>query len=89
MLPQVRAETVKSVGERIVSEAESQVKDVKVDKKVELGHPAKMILDFAKKGNYDLIALGSRGLSPVSRVFLGSVSDHVARQSECTVLIVR
>lgn len=89
MLPQVRAETVKGIAERIVSEAESQAKGVKVDKRVELGHPAKTILDVAKKGNYDLIALGSRGLNPVSRFFLGSVSDHVARQSECTVLIVR
>lgn len=89
MLPQVRADTAKSMGERVVSEAESKVKGIKVDKRVELGHPAKTIIDVAKKGGYDVIALGSRGLSPVSRFFLGSVSDHVARDSECTVLIVR
>jgi len=88
-LPHIKTEAAKSLGERIVSEAEAQVKGVKADKKVELGHPAKTILDFAKKGNYDMIAIGSRGLNPTKRFFLGSVSDNVARHAECSVLIVR
>ncbi len=85
----IRKETAKSMGERVVSDAEAQVKGVKADKKVEFGHPAKTIIDFAKKGDYDLIALGSRGLNPVKRFFLGSVSDNVARHAPCSVLIVR
>ncbi len=89
MLPQMRAEAAKSMGERVVSDAVSRVKDVEVDKKVELGHPAKTILDVAKNGDYDVIVLGRRGLNPVRRFFLGSVSDHVVRNSECTVLIVK
>lgn len=89
MFPKIREETAKSMGERVVSEAESQVKGVSADKKVELGHPAKTIIDFAKKGNYDLIVLGSRGLNPVKRFVLGSVSDKVARHAQCSVLIVR
>jgi nucleotide-binding universal stress UspA family protein len=89
MLPKIKEETVKSMGERVVSEAESQVKGMSVDKKVELGHPAKTIIDFAEKGNYDLIVLGSRGLNPVKRFVLGSVSDKVARHAQCSVLIVR
>jgi len=89
MLPIMKTETAKSVGERVVSEAEAQVKEMKTDKKVEVGHPAKTILEFAKKENYDLIVLGRRGLNPVKRFFLGSVCDKVARHAQCSVLIVR
>jgi nucleotide-binding universal stress UspA family protein len=89
MLPRMQEETAKSMGERVVSEAESHVKGASMDKKVELGHPAKTIIDFAKKGNFDLIVLGSRGLNPVKRFVLGSVSDKVARHAHCSVLTVR
>jgi len=89
MFPKVRKETAKTMGERVVSEAEAQARELKADKKVEFGHPAKTIIDFAKKGNYGLIALGSRGLNPVKKFVLGSVSDKVARHAECSVLIVR
>jgi len=85
----MRREAAKSVGERVVSDAEALVKGMKTDKKVEFGHPSKTIIDFAKKGEYDLIALGGRGLNPVKRFFLGSVSDNVARHALCSVLIVR
>jgi len=89
MLTRVQEEAAKGIGERVVSEAESHVKGVNMDKKVELGHPAKTIIDFAKKGNYDLIVMGRRGLNPVRRFVLGSVSDKVARHAQCSVLIVR
>jgi len=89
MFPKIKKETAKTMGERVVSEAGAQAKELKTDKTVEFGHPAKTIMDFAQKGNYDLIALGSRGLNPVKRFVLGSVSDKVARHAECSVLIVR
>lgn len=89
MLTKIQEEAAKSIGERVVSEAESHVKGVSTDKKVEVGHPAKTIIDFAKEGDYDLIVLGSRGLNPVKRFVLGSVSDKVARHAQCSVLIIK
>lgn len=89
VLPHIKTETAKSMGDRVVSEAAAKVKELKVDKRVEIGHPAKIILDIAKKGNYDLIALGSKGLSPAKRFVFGSVSDKVARHAHCSVLIVK
>lgn len=89
MLPRIQEETAKNMGERVVSEAASHVKGVRVDKKVEVGHPAKTIIDFAGNGNYDLTVLGSRGLNPVKRFVLGSVSDKVARHAPCSVLITK
>jgi nucleotide-binding universal stress UspA family protein len=36
-----------------------------------------------------LIVLGSRGLGPLRRALMGSVSDSVVRHAHCPVLIVR
>jgi nucleotide-binding universal stress UspA family protein len=37
----------------------------------------------------DLIVVGSRGLNPVQRILLGSVSSKVVHRAECDVLVVR
>lgn len=53
------------------------------------GHPADEICREAGEGRYDLIVMGSRGLSPVETWFLGSVSQRVVRRAPCSVMIVR
>lgn len=52
------------------------------------GDPARAIESVARKGSYDTVVLGSRGLGTVSRVLLGSVSSHVASHVKGTVIIV-
>jgi nucleotide-binding universal stress UspA family protein len=54
-----------------------------------LGHPAETIIRLAESGGYDLVVMGSRGLSEVRAFFLGSVSDKVSHHAPCPVLIVR
>ena len=53
------------------------------------GHVRSAILDAAEKWPADMILLGCRGRTGVKRVLLGSVSDQVACQAHCSVLIVR
>jgi len=53
------------------------------------GHPADTILSTAKRGKYDLVVMGNRGLSDVDRFFLGSVTDNVVHHVHCTVLVVK
>ncbi len=53
------------------------------------GHRARQIVDLAEKRGVDLIVLGARGRSAVDRILLGSVSDYVATQAPCSVLVVR
>ena len=53
------------------------------------GNPAYMIVDFIKQNNSDLIVMGSRGLSGIQEMFLGSVSHHVVQKSSCPVFIVK
>ncbi len=55
----------------------------------ECGHAANQIVRVAEEESVDLIVLGSRGLSPLKALLLGSVSDHVVHHARCSVLIVR
>ena len=53
------------------------------------GHVAKRIVKCANDIDADLIVVGAKGHSLLSRVLLGSVSDFVARHADCSVLVVR
>jgi nucleotide-binding universal stress UspA family protein len=51
--------------------------------------PAEKIVDFANDQNVDLIVIGNKGLSGLSKVkALGSVSRSVSERASCPVLIV-
>jgi nucleotide-binding universal stress UspA family protein len=45
------------------------------------------IVGFVREGDYDLLVMGSRGLSGLKRVLLGSTSSQVLRRVEVPVLI--
>ena len=53
------------------------------------GHPAETILSQAAATGTDLIVLGTRGLSGLRRVVVGSVSGKVARYAHTPVLVAR
>ncbi len=52
------------------------------------GLPASEILRAARRTRADLIAMGTHGRRGVSRLFLGSVAERVARESRCPVMTV-
>ncbi|NCB50530.1 MAG: universal stress protein [Clostridia bacterium] len=60
---------------------------VKTETLVVEGIPDEQIIKKAKNGNYDMIVMGRRGLRPVKRLFLGSVSQKVLADSPCSVLL--
>lgn len=53
------------------------------------GSPRLVILDTAAKERANLIVMGTHGRSGLSRVFFGSVAEHVVRHSHIPVLTVR
>jgi nucleotide-binding universal stress UspA family protein len=53
------------------------------------GDPARTIERIVEEGGYDTVVIGSRGLGPISRLFRGSVSEHVATHAEATVVVAR
>lgn len=62
---------------------------VSYETRLEIGHPPEVICDIADAEKYDLVVLGSRGLSKFRSFFLGSVSDRVSHHARCPVLIVK
>lgn len=78
-------------GNAILEEMEGKfaLTDIKPEKRMIEGHPARSILSLAKDENFDLIVMGSRGLSRIAGFLLGSISDAVVHHAHCPVLIVR
>lgn len=60
-----------------------------VHAEVQMGDPAAEIVQMASTAPFDLIVMGSRGLSPVGEILLGGVSHRVASTATCPVLLVR
>ncbi|MCR4400625.1 MAG: universal stress protein [Syntrophomonadaceae bacterium] len=84
-------ESWEALGRQYLEQAlgECQSCDVKTSVELAWGNPAKVIVDTAREGGYDLIVIGSRGLGNLSGLLLGSVSDRVLRTAPCPVLVVR
>jgi nucleotide-binding universal stress UspA family protein len=61
----------------------------KVEQIIEAGPPAETITDVAKRIHADMVVLGSRGLSDIQGLLLGSVSHKVGHLAHCTVLTVK
>ena len=53
------------------------------------GKPANMIVQVQEEEDCDLIALGSRGLTVLEGIVMGSVTATVLNRAECPVLVTR
>ncbi len=53
------------------------------------GDPAPAIVKAAIEHSVDLVVMGTRGLTGLSRILLGSVARNVLVHAQCSVLIVR
>ena len=87
-----RSDVLDFVGNKILSDAEERATKkgaAKVKTSLEHGDPATVILRYAKRRKVDLIILGTRGLSQMKGVLMGSVSRKVTNLSEISCLIVR
>ena len=57
--------------------------------KVVYGDDEVAIVHFAKRNNFDMIVIGSRGRGSAKETFLGSTSNYVLHKSPMPVLIVK
>ncbi len=83
-------EAVTKAGKTILERAENML-PTGIEHKIflETGSPAAVILDFEENLNIDLIVMGSRGLSVVKGVLLGSVSQYIIERAKCPVLVIK
>jgi nucleotide-binding universal stress UspA family protein len=84
---QQRADRALAEANRIIQEAGGRSEGGEVAE----GAPAEVILKRANEGAYDLIVMGSRGVS-LERGYdrlIGSVAERVLHRTPCPVLVIR
>lgn len=59
------------------------------DALIAIGDAGEEIVGVARRNGFDHIVMGSRGMSPLKELLLGSVSEHVIRNAACPVSIIR
>ena len=83
----------KENGQKIVDEVkhEASAKKLNVQTEVllDIGSVTKGIVEYAEKNNANLIVLGTRGISGIKRMLLGSTASGVVTYSHCPVIVVK
>lgn len=84
-------EILRKFGNKILIEAKKTTALQGVDSKIIMkeGNIANEIVKLAKKEQCNLIIVGSKGLGATLRFFFGSVSNKLANNSPCSILIVK
>lgn len=80
-------------GERLLAAAAAKAKESGVEPRRALieGMDSAIngIADYAAKNKFDLVVVGTRGLTGIKRLLIGSVAAGVVRCSPCTVMVVK
>ena len=63
--------------------------EVDFTSKILHGSPASKIAEFAEKGKFDIVVIGSRGIGGIKGAILGSVANTVVHKSKVSVLVVK
>jgi nucleotide-binding universal stress UspA family protein len=80
------------IGRSLMQAARKLVDDhdcTQAETQIEAGLPAHHILKSAAGHDVDMIVMGSRGLSDIAGLVLGSVSHKVTHMAECTCVTIR
>ncbi len=85
-------ETLKEVGESVLSQAENRVHYRGIDVhqlRMEYGNPVDHILMACERTRANTIVMGSRGVSRSTSSPFGSISNSVFAKAECTCISVK
>ena len=84
-------EMLRKVGNDVLVKGKKTALKQGIDSKIVLkeGNIANEIIKLAKKEQCNLIIVGNKGLGATARFFLGSVSNKLANNSPCSILIVK
>ena len=88
--PQLDAEVVEAGRKSLVELAEAESdENLPITCEVRQGKAGVEILEVATRRAVDLIVIGTRGLTGLKHVLLGSTAEYVVRHASCPVLVVR
>ena len=62
---------------------------LKVKTIVKVGHAGETIAKIAEDGKYDLVIMGTKGVSALNKLVMGSVSTKVLAQCSVPVMLIR
>ncbi len=84
-------EMLRKVGNNALVKGKKTATQQGMDSKIVLkeGNIANEIIKLAKKEQCNLIIVGNKGLGATARFFLGSISNKLANNSPCSILIVK
>ncbi|WP_353931600.1 universal stress protein [Okeanomitos corallinicola TIOX110] len=68
--------------------AEANKENINTEFTQNVGSAGKVICNLAKNWNADLIVIGRRGLSGITELLIGSVSNYVLHHAPCSVHII-
>ncbi len=89
---EARHQLSRTIGDKIAKEAESRARAGGLDR-VEIqvieGNPAGEIVAMAESSGADILFVGSRGLSDVKSLLMGSVSHKVMHLASCSCVAVK
>jgi nucleotide-binding universal stress UspA family protein len=69
--------------------ADLRARGLKVETVAREGYPATVIEEEAARQQADLIVIGTRGLSGLKHLLLGSIAERVVQRAPCPVLTVK
>ena len=80
-------------GQKIVDEVKRKAfakkLNVQTEVLMDVGSVPKAIVEYAEKNNANLIVLGTRGISGIKRMLVGSTASEVVKYSHCPVMVVK
>jgi nucleotide-binding universal stress UspA family protein len=84
-------EAFKKDGENALKKIKQMGEKVKVNVKTILleGYPADKLIKYAEEEGMDIVIMGTLGKTGLDRLFLGSVTENVVRNSKVPVLVFR
>jgi len=81
---------LEKVAEKVIKESIAEANLVRLPKTIVLlGDPASAIVEYVKKNDIDTVVMGSRGMSDLKGLLVGSVSHKVSNLVECTCIMVK
>jgi nucleotide-binding universal stress UspA family protein len=84
-------ELLEKFGTRTLKKAKDVVlkKEMNAETILKEGNIVTEIEKIVKTEKCDLVVVGNKGLGPITRILLGSVSNKLAQSSSCSLLIVK
>jgi nucleotide-binding universal stress UspA family protein len=75
--------------DKVKQKASEENVKVKTDVVIGISSVVKEIIEYAEKNRIDMIIIGSRGLSGIKKMLLGSVASGVVTYAHCPVLVAK